>query len=225
MISRICFLSLAFANLTFFVWAQGYFGPIDTNREPQRLQQQLHAEKLQIVMETGGGAEPKIAPSLKPEPELCRTVSGLSLVDAEALKSHLDAAGVKAKLQPVAESFIYLALIPNLAGKLLADKKAAELRQLGITEFSVNNLENDYYEIVLGRFHNEPSAHAFLAALNGRGIRSARIEARMPVAVFASLDITAAATALDLTAWLAPYAEAKVVACAAPERPAEANPT
>ena len=33
----------------FFAWAQGYLGASDDGHEPQRLAQQLHAEKLRIV--------------------------------------------------------------------------------------------------------------------------------------------------------------------------------
>ena len=43
------FFLLVFANLAFFAWAQGYFGAIDDSREPERLAQQLQAEKLRIL--------------------------------------------------------------------------------------------------------------------------------------------------------------------------------
>ena len=46
---RLFFFLLVFANLLFFAWAQGYFGRTDENREPQRLAQQLQADKLRIV--------------------------------------------------------------------------------------------------------------------------------------------------------------------------------
>ena len=46
---RLFFFLLVFANLIFFAWAQGHFGQVDDNREPQRLASQLQADKLRIV--------------------------------------------------------------------------------------------------------------------------------------------------------------------------------
>ena len=48
---RLFFFLLVLANLLFNAWTQGYFGAPDDSHEPQRLTQQLNAEKLRIVRE------------------------------------------------------------------------------------------------------------------------------------------------------------------------------
>ena len=55
---RLFFFLLVFANLLFFAWAQGHFGATDDNREPQRLAEQLQADKLRIVRSMPAPAKP-----------------------------------------------------------------------------------------------------------------------------------------------------------------------
>jgi len=45
---RLVFLILLFANLVLFIWGQGYLGSREAVREPARLAQQLHPEKLSV---------------------------------------------------------------------------------------------------------------------------------------------------------------------------------
>lgn len=61
MIFRPGFFLLVFFNLVFFAWAGGYFGVTDEGREPQRVVQQLHPEKLLIVHEPGNSASPSVS--------------------------------------------------------------------------------------------------------------------------------------------------------------------
>ena len=58
---RLFFFLLVLANLLFFAWTQRYLGASDDGHEPQRLEQQLHPEKLRIVRDGQ-------APAAKKEP-------------------------------------------------------------------------------------------------------------------------------------------------------------
>jgi hypothetical protein len=85
---RLFFFLLVLANLLIFAWTQGHFGAIDDGHEPQRLEQQLHPEKLRIV---GNAAAP--APTPGKDGRVCRVINGLKLAEAEAFRTALEAAG------------------------------------------------------------------------------------------------------------------------------------
>nr|WP_229502051.1 SPOR domain-containing protein [Telluria cellulosilytica] len=75
----------------------------------------------------------------------------------------------------------WLVHIPTQGSKEAADRKAAELRNLGVTNFYV--LQGDSplkYAISLGVFKTENGAQAMLAQLGKQGVHSARIAPRGP---------------------------------------------
>lgn len=206
---RIFFFLLVLANLIFFAWTQGYFGVSDEDREPQRLANQLHADKLRIVRDAQ-------VPAVKNEDPACRLVSGLTMADAAALKAAVEAVGGEAKTQPLAEPTLYLVLIGDLANRAAADKKAAELIRLGVTDQQLAALEGGRHEIILGSFPDEPAAREFLQGLVKRGIKSAHVEGREKPASRARVEARAAASTLlqELPKLIAPYADAAIGECA-----------
>lgn len=206
---RLLFLLLVLVNLVFFAWSQGHLGPIDSDREPERLGRQLNPEKLRIM--------PAEKPSAaKRDEAVCHLVSGLSLVEAEALSAAAAAAGAATKLLPVAEPAFYLVVIPNLASKAATDRKIAELGRLGIANLSTVVREDGGHEIVLGRFPTEPAATEFLQRLAKRGVKSARVDTREQPATKANVELRGNASTLQqqLPALLAPYAGATPGECA-----------
>ncbi|WP_036172672.1 SPOR domain-containing protein [Massilia sp. 9096] len=75
----------------------------------------------------------------------------------------------------------FLVNIPPQGSKEAADRKADELRNLGVTDFYV--LQGDSplkYALSLGVFKTESGAQARLAQLNKQGVRTARITPRGP---------------------------------------------
>jgi hypothetical protein len=75
----------------------------------------------------------------------------------------------------------WLVHIPSQGSKEAADKKAAELRNLGVTNFYVINTDSPLkYAISLGVFKTESSAQAMLAQLGKQGVHTARIAPRGP---------------------------------------------
>lgn len=68
--------------------------------------------------------------------------------------------------------------IPPLPSKAEADKKAGELRELGITDFFVVQDAPARFAISLGVFSNEKGGQERLAELKGKGVRSAALAPR-----------------------------------------------
>lgn len=205
---RLSFFLLVFANLVFFAWAEGYFGSGDPNREPERLQQQLQPEKLRLVSPQGK------APAAT-DATACRSVAGLGIANAEALKAAALASGADAQLLPELEAKQFLVVITDLPNATAAEKKAAELRRFGIEQQEILVLDGGRQEIVLGRFPAEPAARDFLAGLNKRGIKSARVDARDQAPQRARVELHGPAARLlqQLPALIAPYADASLGDC------------
>jgi cell division septation protein DedD len=73
--------------------------------------------------------------------------------------------------------------IPPQPSKDAADRKAAELRELGVTNFFIMQGESPLkWAISLGVFKTESGAQTLLAQLNKQGVHSARITPRGPQA-------------------------------------------
>lgn len=207
---RIGFFLLVLVNLGFFAWSQGYLGGSDDNREPQRLEQQLHADKLRIVRQAA-------QPSAKAEEKACRVINGLTPANADVLQAAAVTAGIETRVQPLAEPPLHLVTIGDLANKAAADKKIAELARLGIQEHNLVALDGGRYEIVLARFPAEAAAREFLQGMTKRGIKSARVDAREPPALKVRIETRGAASTLlqQLPKLIAPYADATIGECAA----------
>ncbi|MBI5899959.1 MAG: hypothetical protein HZB40_12100 [Rhodocyclales bacterium] len=213
---RVSFFLLIFANLVFFAWGQGYFGGGDPNREAERLAQQLQPDKLRLI------SVPGAAPAVAPAPTsggggeiACRIVGGLRMVDAESLKTAATAASFEAQLMPQLDPALYLVVITDLPNLAAAEKKAAELKRIGVEQQETVALDGGRQEIVLGRFPAEPAAREFLVGLNRRGIKSARIDARDQPPAKARVELRGPATKLvqQLPQLIAPHADAAVMDC------------
>ena len=77
----------------------------------------------------------------------------------------------------------YLVNIPPQGSKEAADRKAGELRNLGLTNFFIMQGESPLkWAISLGVFKTESGAQTLLAQLNKQGVHTARITPRGPQA-------------------------------------------
>ena len=79
--------------------------------------------------------------------------------------------------------------IPSLPGKAEADKKAGELRDLGITDFFIVQDGASRHAISLGIFSSEKGGNDRLAELKAKGVRSAVIGPRPSKDTFVSLQL------------------------------------
>lgn len=203
---RLAFLILVFCNLAFFVWGQGYLGGRDTGREPQRLGNQLQPGKIRLV--TGA--------TRASEAVVCKKISGLSASGAEALEATLSSvAGWTLTVTTVPQPTEHWVLIPALTNGVAAEKKLAEVRQLGIAEARVVQDEgNGPFVISLGVFRSAQGAREFFDAASKKGIRSAKlVERPSPAQTNAELRAPATDLARRLNDFLAPYPAASAADC------------
>ena len=202
---RLVFFLLVFANLAFFAWAQGYLGGGDAGREPQRLARQIAPEKLLVAV-----VEDKEAKAA------CRLVSGLTAEAAENLKAVLGRNGLAAEVKLAAVVPRFWVHIPQQPNRAAAEKKAAELRGLGIKDFSIVLDEGpNRHALSLALFGDEAEAMAHLQGLGRRGVRSARIEVReqAPLPAIVRVQGPAEAVGKRLPELLGKLPEAKVADC------------
>ena len=212
-ILRVFFFLLTLANLAFLAWSLGYFDGAVEIHEPQRLAQQLNAEKMRIVDE-------------KPVREAtmaCRTVSGLTQAAVEQIERDTAAWGGKAtRLQP---QIFHRVVIVGLADQAAAELKKTELlTQLqqapslppaSLAEIQVQASGKGRYEILVGLLTDEITARDYVATLRKRGIMSAQWERPKSSAPREVLEIQAkeAMFAEQLKTWIAPFPSAVVMSC------------
>lgn len=180
-LSRALFFLLVLVNLVLFAWGQGYFGARNEGREPQRLEEQLNPEQLKVGQQP---AAPK-----PPARQVCLRVEGLAQAEAEGLQKALQEGGSGlAAVVTVAGETSYRVSIGPLPNKALADKKAGELKQLGVTDFQVMPGEGGAFSIHLGAAASEAGANDLLQGLGRKGVRSARVDALAGTPATATLE-------------------------------------
>jgi hypothetical protein len=198
--------ALLAANVVWFAVGQGYLGNVTSDEhEPARLQNQVGTDKLvllsaQEAQETQAAA--KVAPEPEPEPPgpapddpaaipkpppalalVCTEVSNLREADARKFDTRLEKLdlGARQTRREVAstEYNSYIVFIPPAPSKEAADRKAAELKALEVTNFFIMNADSPMkWAISLGVFKSEAAAQAELASLTKQGVRSAKVAGR-----------------------------------------------
>ncbi len=187
---------LVLLNLLFFVWTQGYLGA-PVNPDATRLQQQLLADRLTLVAHGEPPANlPKAeSPSKAPEkkkPDTCLLWREVPLTDTERFEYLLSEKFPAFKTTRIKApgNGTYWVFIPPLANKPAADKKAAELKWLGVSDFFVvQETGPNHLAISLGIFSSEPAAKQQLEALQAKGVKSARVGERGVAPSAASLEV------------------------------------
>jgi hypothetical protein len=187
---KLIFALLVAANVALFAYGKGYLGQFNGNeREPARLQKQLNADKLQLI--SAGKAEaaaaavapPPPVPRDEPAAIACLEAGNFVMADARKFEERLAPLELGDRQQrrnlPGQEISSYIVHIPPQASRAAAEKKADELRALGITNFFVLNDSSPLrWGISLGVFRTEAAAQAQLAALVKQGVQSARVAPR-----------------------------------------------
>jgi len=201
---RILVFFLVLANILFFALTEGYFGRPD-NPDAGRAEQQVNAERIKIVARGAPPALPAapaadVEPAAKdkgpeaareapaeaakeavkevPAASACLVWSGLAGKDADRLSALLaekfDSYRQSRKLMG-SEGAGWWVFIPPLPTKAEADKKAGELRQLGVGDyFVVQDAGPNRFAISLGVFSAEAGARDRLEELKKLGVKSAR---------------------------------------------------
>ncbi|SFU27206.1 SPOR domain-containing protein [Pseudoduganella namucuonensis] len=191
---KFIFWSLLAVNGALYAYGQGYLGHFSGNeREPARLANQLNANKLFIIAPAKANAAmaalaaPAPAPAAvekKPETIACLEIGNFLLPEARRFETQLaklDLGDRQARINmPGTEISSYIVYIPPQGGKEGADKKTAELRQLGVTNYFVmSDNPTQRWGISLGVFKSETAAQNLLASLQKQGVHGARVAPRM----------------------------------------------
>ncbi|MGK5076034.1 SPOR domain-containing protein [Janthinobacterium sp. ZB1P44] len=189
---KFIFWLLAGVNLLVLAIGQGYLGSFRSEtREPARLKNQLQAGKLTLLTQEQATAPavatapvPVTAETPAPPPSYaCTEVGNFLLADGRRFEAQVAALdlGDRQSRRNVAGQDIssYMVYIPPQGSKEGADRKAGELKQLGVTNYFIMNENSPLrWGISLGVFKSETSAQSQLASLNKQGVHSARVAPR-----------------------------------------------
>ena len=196
MLKFIFWLLLA-VNAALFAYGRGYLGHFSGNEhEPQRLLKQQNSDKLVIISAdkannaasaaaTAAAASTASASAVsEAKPEACIEINNFALADARRFETQLEALKLGDRQSrhnmPGTEVSSYIVYIPPQGSKEGADKKAGELRALGVTNYYIMSEGSPMrWGISLGVFRTEAAAQNQLAALNKQGVHSARVAPRM----------------------------------------------
>ena len=191
---KFVFWLLAGVNLLVLAIGQGYLGSFRAEtREPARLKNQLQQGKLTLLTQeqatvpaappaTDGAAPAAAAPAAAPS-YACTEVGNFLLADGrrfEAQVASLDLGDRQSRRNVAGQDISsYMVYIPPQGSKEGADRKAGELKQLGVTNYFIMNESSPLrWGISLGVFKSESGAQTQLASLNKQGVHSARIAPR-----------------------------------------------
>jgi pyruvate/2-oxoglutarate dehydrogenase complex dihydrolipoamide acyltransferase (E2) component len=207
---RLAFWSLLFLNVALFAFAQGLLGTGKSNEhEPARLKRQFNTAKMTLLTRdqaeaaakatappaasepaASASAPPAAAPPVVAQPApapafACTEIGPLTASDARRFEARLAALdlGDRQSRETVQAQDVtsWLVHIPSQGSKEAADRKAAELRNLGVTNFFIMQGDSPLkYAISLGVFKTESGAEALLAQLGKQGVHTARIAPRGP---------------------------------------------
>lgn len=197
------FWLLLLANAALFAYQQGYLETLlPSGREPDRIGRQINADKVRLIPEpkapgipdpasvpaaaaaptaTIASAAPASNMSNTPALSACAEIGNFNAEDAKRFSAQMAALSLgdrmsRRNVQEVASHIVY---IPPQADKDAAEKKAGELRRLGVNDFFIIQDNSSLrWGISLGVFKLEEAARAHLADLNQKGVHSARIGER-----------------------------------------------
>jgi hypothetical protein len=174
----VVFLFLVLANIALYVWSRG------DAADSAPAARQIDPQKLKVIAPAD---LPKPAPvAKKPAPAPTPTVACMEwgsfpVADAPRYEKALEPLSLGERLaqrrtEELAGWWVY---IPSQRNRLSAQRKAAELKKLGVDEFFIVQEEGEHrWALSLGVFRSEEAAQAHLAGLRTRGVRSARVGAR-----------------------------------------------
>jgi hypothetical protein len=185
---RTVFLLLLAANLALFAWFR-YYSSAENTSDPAPARRQLNAEKIRLLE----GKELKSLASVKPPPPsapspappagapggapaACMEWGGFAVAEAPKAEQALAplALGSRLTQRRSEETAGWWVFIPPQPNRAAAQKKASELKALGVEEFFILQDEGKMrWALSLGVFSSEAAAKSRLEALRTRGVRSA----------------------------------------------------
>lgn len=204
---KFIFWTLLCLNAALFAYGQGLLGNFKASeREPARLKNQINTDKLRLQAPAGAAALPLLpVPAPAPAPATappsapvvavvaaaapasaliaCTQIGHFSSGDARRFERQLAALalGERQSQEEVTVQQIssHMVMIPPLGSKEAADKKAAELKAQGVSNyFIMNDSSPTKWAISLGVFKSEAAAQTLMAALRKQGVAGAKVAGR-----------------------------------------------
>ncbi|MBF8178555.1 MAG: SPOR domain-containing protein [Burkholderiaceae bacterium] len=198
---KILFGLLLVINGGLYAFEHGYLNSlIPPSHDPLRLKQQLNPDLLKLVpldkekaeagkAEKVAAVEPEKIPQTVEKPAekpvekpvevlACTEIGNFDAAEAKNFEAKLTslALGERLSRRQIQENARFIVYIPPLANKETADKKGGELKRLGVDDFFVITEHTALqWGISLGIFKSEEAARNHLAALNQKGVRSAKV--------------------------------------------------
>ncbi|MEN7527996.1 MULTISPECIES: SPOR domain-containing protein [unclassified Cupriavidus] len=198
---NVLLIALLVANALLLAALLGAFGPqpfsglFESPREPQRVDQQVRGERMELQPRDDASA-----PAATPAPrsatpgkvtlastsapvraeDSCMEMGGFTAQSVAHAREDLVAIAAGSTL-PVdqferSEQVRWWVHLPAQATRENADRKLAELRRRKVTDVSVvSNEEAESFTVSLGLFRERERADRFLESLRGQGVRTALI--------------------------------------------------
>lgn len=192
---KFAFWSLLALNALLLAYSQGMLGIGVEEHEPARMKNQLNADKLKLVpapaVPVAAAAEPvaqetvpETVQKTAPAPLIaCLEVGTFAPPEGRRFETRLASLQLGQRMKRLSsggtDPTSYLVYIPPQASKEAAERKAGELKNLGVTNyFIMNDASPMKNAISLGVFKLEGGADTLLASLVKQGVHSARIAPR-----------------------------------------------
>jgi len=203
---KFVFWALLAANALLFAYARGLLGGDGEVREPARLTKQLAADKLVLLSgeqaqalaaaakaeETEAEAQPEAPAPAAPEPAApavpayaCLETEAYAPPEARRFETRLARLELGARQMRLAVPFqevtSHLVYLPPNGGKEGAERRVAELRERGISDYFIMQGESPMrWAVSLGAFKTEASARTLAADLAKKGVQGVRVLPRGP---------------------------------------------
>ncbi len=204
---KFVFWALLAANALLFAYGRGLLGSADGElREPARLTKQLAADKLVLLSGQqaqalaaaakleASAAEDEVeeAPAPTPTPPApatpayaCLETEAFAPPDARRFENRLARLELGARQMRLAVPFqevtSHLVYLPPNGGKEGAERRVAELRERGISDYFIMQGESPMrWAVSLGAFKTEASARTLAAELAKKGVQGVRVLPRGP---------------------------------------------
>ncbi len=189
---RFLFILLLILNGLAVAAVSGWLALPTQHGEPERIRNQLNPERIRLLTRDGrdlaaattppaqNDTPPESTTTAPADSPICTAWSALSADDADKLESRLIAAGLSPRRSGAeAPGATWWVRLPPQGSRDLAERKAKELRGLGISDlFIVQEAGPNQFAISLGIFKTESAANQLLNQLRTRGVRSASVEIR-----------------------------------------------
>lgn len=189
---RAFFLLLVLANVAFFAWSN-FVSESDTQSDPAPLRRQVAPEKLRILPADALATPPAPTPTPAPAPApaattvpapaamACTEWGAFAAADATRAAEALAplALGARLSQRQVDESASWWVYFPPRASRPDAQKKAEEVKRLGIEDYFIVQDEGPFrFAVSLGVFKTEAAANSRLEALKAKGVKTAQVAKR-----------------------------------------------